>query len=143
MKLLLSAAFALVLSASAIAAPGPTIVTPGSIHWMAGTGVEKGTQVAILTGDPGKAGAYAVRIRMPDGYTFAPHWHGTTENVTVLQGTLLVGLGDKLVPADKMVALPAGSYVSVPVGLHHFARAKGVTILQLTGMGPMSDNLVK
>ncbi|GAC1463854.1 MAG: hypothetical protein PVSMB1_14100 [Gemmatimonadaceae bacterium] len=61
--------------------------------------------------------------------------------MTVLQGTLMVGLGDT-VNAAKMVALPAGSFASVPKGLHHYAMAKGVTIIQISGMGPESMTMV-
>src|SRR5262245_12013524 len=41
----------------------------------------------VLTGDPGKDGPYAVRVRLPAGYKIPPHTHPTAENVTVLSGT--------------------------------------------------------
>jgi hypothetical protein len=63
-------------------------------------------------------------------------------NILLIGGTLLVGIGDKVDPA-KMVALPAGSFVSVPAGLHHYAMAKGDTILQIHGVGPSSMTMVK
>lgn len=119
------------------AATAPTIVTPAQVNWKAGTGPYTGTEIAVISGDPMKAGDYVMRLRIPDGGKFPPHFHGDTENVTVLQGTLMVGLGDTA-DASKMTALPAGSFVSVPKGLHHYAMAKGVTILQIHGMGPES-----
>jgi len=117
------------------AGPGPTIVTPDKIHWQAGTGAMKGAQYAVLYGDPSKAGYFAVRLLMPDGLVFAPHVHAEQENVTVISGTLMVGLGDKVDKA-KMLALQAGSFVSVPPNLHHYAMSKGVTVVEITGVGP-------
>ncbi|HEY1974992.1 MAG TPA: hypothetical protein VGG89_00425 [Candidatus Baltobacteraceae bacterium] len=61
-------------------------------------------------------------------------------NILLIGGTPLVGIGDQVDPA-KMVALPAGSFVSVPAGLHHYARAN--TILQIHGVGPSSMPMVK
>lgn len=124
------------------AAQAPTIVMPSAVHWQAGYGPVKGAQVAVLWGNPAKAGEYALRIKMPNGLVFAPHFHSESENVTVLQGTLMVGLGDKVVKS-KMVALPTGSFVSVPPGVHHYAMARGVTILQINSIGPRTMMLVK
>lgn len=113
----------------------PTIVTPAQLHWTPGTGPMAGAEVAVLSGDPSKPGDYVMRLRLPDGAKFTPHFHGDTENVTVLEGTLMVGVGDTMDPS-KMTALPAGSFVSVPKGLHHYAMAKGTTIIQIHGVGP-------
>jgi shikimate kinase len=64
------------------------------------------------------------------------------ENVTVMQGSFLVGLGSTF-DASKMNALRVGSYVSVPPGLPHYAMAKGVTVVDVSGVGPESTNAVK
>jgi len=123
------------------AAPSPSIVTPDKMHWQAGTGPMKGAQTLVLYGDPSKAGFYAMRLRVPDGLVFAPHMHGDRENVTVVSGTLMVGLGD-MVDKTKMLALPAGSFVSVPAGVHHYAMAKGTTVLEIVGIGPSTMTAV-
>lgn len=135
------AVFAGLLAAPAFAASTPTIVTPTQVQWTAGTGPLAGVQVAMLSGDPSKPGPYTMRLHLADGAKFGPHFHGDVENVTVIQGTLLVGLGDTMDPA-KMIALPAGSFVSVPIGLHHYAMAKGDTIIQIHGMGPQSMTML-
>jgi len=46
-----------------------------------------------------------------------------------------VGLGDTP-NASKMTELPAGSFAAMPKGVHHYVTAKGVTVLQIHGMGP-------
>src|SRR4051794_25534476 len=54
-----------------------------------------GAQLAVLHGDPGKAGPYAMRLKMPDGYKIAPHWHSKDEELTVIAGTFQLAMGDK------------------------------------------------
>jgi quercetin dioxygenase-like cupin family protein len=137
-SLLLLVGLPLAVSAS----PGPTLVLPDQVQWTAGTGPMAGVEVATLVGDPAKAGPFTIRIRIPDGGKFGPHYHGDTERVTVLSGTLMVGVGDKM-DESAMKALPAGSFASIPGGLHHFAMAKGQTVIQLGGMGPFSMTAVE
>ncbi len=118
------------------AASGPTIVTATTAKWHPGTGAFKGTQMATIVGDPSKPGAYySYLIKMPDGTRVPPHFHGMTENVNVISGTLLVGIGDTM-DVSKMTPLAAGAIVSVPAGLHHYAMSKGVTIIEVSGIGP-------
>lgn len=125
----------------ASAAMSPTIITPSQVHWAPAPGMGTGVEMATLFGNPAKQGPYVFRLRIPSGVTFAPHFHNDTERVTVLSGTLLVGLGDKIDKAH-MLALPAGSIVSIPAGVHHYAIARGTTILQLDGSGPFAMTAV-
>lgn len=120
----------------------PSVFTPADVKWTPGTGPLAGAQVAVVYGDPSKPGLYVIRLKMPDGTKFGPHFHGGVENVTVIEGTLLVGVGDVADPS-KMTALPTGSFVSIPKGLHHFAMAKGDTIVEIATMGPRSMTAVK
>jgi len=120
----------------------PVMITPSQLQWVSNPMLPAGTTMAIIDGDPTKAGWYTIRLHLPNGASFPPHFHSDTEYVTVLQGTLMVGIGDT-VDASKMTALPAGSAVTVPAGVHHYAAANGDTILQLTGQGPMTMTAVK
>jgi hypothetical protein len=47
----------------------------------------------------------------------------------------MVGMGDK-VDAPKMMTLPAGGFITAPANAHHYALAKGHTVVQVHGMGP-------
>lgn len=123
------------------AAAGPTIVTMDTTKWTTGTGMLKGTDVAVLYGDPTKPGPYGIRLKIPANTTFAPHYHGDTENVTVISGTLYVGVGDKVNPSS-LKALGPGSFVSVPANLHHYALTKDAAVIQIEGIGPSSMNAV-
>ena len=93
-------------------------------------------QCAILAGDPTKPGSnYIMRIKMSDCARVAPHWHPGDENITVLQGTLLLGVGQKFDKA-ALHELPAGSYALMPKRTAHFGSGKGETIVQVNGVGP-------
>jgi quercetin dioxygenase-like cupin family protein len=94
-----------------------------------------GAQVAILDGDPMKPGPFVVRAKFPDGYTVPPHWHPTTENIVVLSGTLMVGMGEKL-DKGSMQTLTAGGYSKMPARMNHYVIAKGETTIQIHGTGP-------
>ncbi|MBV8222035.1 MAG: cupin domain-containing protein [Candidatus Eremiobacteraeota bacterium] len=138
-----SATGATIASAASAAAPGaPTIVRAGSVAWQPVKGFS-GVQMAVLWGDPTKSGQeYAVRYKFADGVKFPPHWHPKNEQVTVLSGVFIVGVG-KTVDLSKTVALPAGSYVAIPATLPHYAMAKGETIVEVHGIGPDTINLIK
>lgn len=115
----------------------PTIVMGDQLKWTPGTGMMKGTDVAVLMGDPSKPGPYIMRMRLPANTTFSPHYHGDTENVTVISGALLVGLGDK-VDASAVKTLGPGDFASIPPNVHHYALTKVATVIQIEGIGPAS-----
>ncbi len=94
-----------------------------------------GAQMAVLAGDPSSSGEYTLRLKMPNGYRIAPHTHPTDENVTVIEGTFLVGLGTTFQTAG-MLRLPEGGFITAPAQHAHYAEARGATIVQVNGMGP-------
>ena len=126
------------------AAPAPThvMVTADELKWgPAPPGLPPGAQAAILYGDPGKAGPFVVRAKFPDGYRVPPHWHPTDENVSVLSGTLAMGMGDKVDEAS-MKALGAHGFAHTTKLTHHYVIAKGATEIQIHGTGPFAITYV-
>lgn len=118
------------------------IISPADIKWGPGPpSLPAGAQVAVLQGDPTKAGAFTVRLKFPDGFKVPPHWHPSDENVTVLQGSLLISVGDKFDDAAAR-ELPAGSFALMPKGVRHSALAKGETIINIHSMGPFEVSYV-
>jgi len=117
--------------------------SPKDIKWGAAPPVvPKGAQAAVLDGDPFKDGSsYTLRLKMPDGYKIPPHWHPTDENVTVLSGTLGASMGDTFDTAKGQLMKPGG-FVTMPHGMHHYAWAKGSTVVQVHGIGPFAFTYV-
>ena len=80
---------------------------PDDIKWVDGpASLPPGAKMAILEGDPTKEGPFVLRVKMPDGFKIMPHTHPKNERVTVLSGTLCMGMGEKY---DEKVsqAMPA------------------------------------
>jgi quercetin dioxygenase-like cupin family protein len=105
--------------------------------------IPKGAQVAVLEGDPGAAsGDFTVRVKMPAGYRFPPHWHPHRENVTVLSGTFKVGMGDTF-DESKMASFPAGSFAYLDPDMHHYAMASGgEVVVEVHGQSPFQFNYI-
>jgi len=120
------------------AAPAHIVVTAAELKWGEPPPVfEKGASFTVVSGDPGKTGLFVVRLRMPAGYKIAPHTHPTDEHVTVLSGTLALGMGDKFDRA-AMKALPAGGYALLPADMSHFVMARTAVTVQVEGAGPFA-----
>jgi len=70
-----------------------SIHRPEAIVWQdAPASLPPGAKVAVLEGDPAKAGPFVMRMKFPDGYRVAPHTHPRPERVTVLKGALNIGI---------------------------------------------------
>ena len=101
-----------------------------------------GAQVAVVEGDPMAAsGDFTIRLKVPDGYKIAPHWHPKRENVTVISGNFKVGMGDKF-DESKMMTFPAGSFAYLDPDMHHYAMASGAAVVQVHGGSPLQFNYV-
>src|SRR4030095_153635 len=112
------------------------LVTPTDLKWGLPPPVfEQNASFTVVSGDPGKAGIFVVRLKMPAGYKIAPHWHPTDEHVTILSGTFALGMGDKFDKAT-MKDLPAGGYALLPAEMRHFAMATTAATVQVEGAGP-------
>ena len=139
----LAASFALGQEMTQPAADGkPGIYSPTEIKWIAGPGfLPAGARFAVLEGDPTKEGPFVMRIWFPDGFRIQPHWHPKIERVTVISGTLNLGMGEKF-DLSATRKMPAGTYGFWPAGMRHFAWVTGKTIVQLHGTGPWSFTYV-
>ena len=100
-----------------------------------------GAQFALVSGDPGKTGAFEIQLSMPNGYTIPPHWHPTDEHVTVKSGHFRYGMGDKI-DAKAMKSLKPGDSGTLPANMRHYARAQGRTVVSVSGNGPFAITYV-
>ncbi|TMH16618.1 MAG: cupin domain-containing protein [Betaproteobacteria bacterium] len=76
-----------------------------------------------------------MRLKTPAGYKVAPHWHSQDENVTVISGTLYLGMGDNLDTKSEH-ALSAGGFHFLPGKVHHYAFTKVPTVIPVNTKGP-------
>lgn len=121
---------------AALLCASPIRFAPNELQWKPGAAtMPKGTQVAVLEGNPKEAGLFTMRVKLPAGFQLPPHSHPQDERVTVLSGTVHVGYAEAFDKA-KSVALPAGSFYVTPAGQAHFLWSDEEVVLQLNNQGP-------
>src|SRR4051794_5541883 len=110
-------------------------VYPDQLKWMGGPpAFPKGAQIAGLSGDPSREGLYVIRLKAPAGYKVPPHSHPFDEHVTVLSGSLILEMGEKI--DEKKAGLKPGGFGKMPKGMVHYAVFPEETVIQVHGQGP-------
>lgn len=98
-------------------------------------GFDEGMELSVVQGDPSAAEPYVVRLRFPDGYRFPPHFHPNAENLTVLEGSFQLAMGETADDAQLKTYAP-GDFLYIEGKHPHFGGATGTTVVQLHGSGP-------
>jgi quercetin dioxygenase-like cupin family protein len=131
------------VSGIAIAAdmPGPTGALKATVWGPAPPVLPAGAQLAVMAGDPSKTGFVSLRLKLPAHYVIPPHTHPTDEHVTVLSGTMALGMGDKVDP-KATIKLMRGGYAVAVAGMHHYAMTLSPTIVQVDMEGPFQITYV-
>lgn len=138
--------FIVAVAATAMAATGAMAEEAGhmmmlpsgtAVQWQPGPpSLPRGSEIAVLAGDPGKPGPFVLRVRIPANTLIAPHRHATAENLTVLSGDFYHGMGEKVDKASGERMEPGG-FVYLPGGMPHYVWTAGaVSVVQVTGTGP-------
>ena len=127
----------LLTNGGAMAADQHVMVQPDNLKWTDAPPVlPKGAQIEALYGDPDKAEPFVFRLRFPAGYKVAAHIHPNDYDLTVLSGTIHMGMGDKF-DAARGDGLKAGGYLHLPKNTHHYEWSTEDTVIQLSGVGPV------
>src|SRR3954470_3756663 len=130
-KLLLVTALAVLA-----AAPAQSKTSPANLKWMDGpAGLPSGSQIAVVSGDPGKKGDFTVHLKFPADYVVPAHHHPTDEHITVLSGKLKFGMGGH---ADKAKAkwMAKGAKGTAKAGMNHYVFTDAPAEIELRAMGP-------
>lgn len=128
-----------------LSTPAMTEVTAAELAWsdIEVSGFLPGLKISPIYGDPSVADKpYTLRLLFPDGYRFPPHWHPRAENVTVLEGTFRLAMGEEFDDGALKTYRP-GDYLFIAAENAHFGAVKGRTILQLHGTGPFEIHVVE
>jgi quercetin dioxygenase-like cupin family protein len=120
--------------------PGESVfraILPEDIEWKPFPAFPPSARLAVLVGEPTKAGPYVVRVRLPHGEKLMPHRHPEDRVYTVISGVFHIGLGEQF-DAEKLQAFPPGSVIVLPGDTWHFHWAKtSEYITQVTAVGPL------
>jgi hypothetical protein len=134
-----------VAAAAAMLVAGPAVQAKPSqadLKWGdAPPALPSGAQMAVVSGNPGKAEMFKIDLKMPAGYAVPAHWHPTDENVSVLSGKIGYGMSNKL---DKAKAkwLTPGHQVAMKAKMNHWVFANTPAEIQVSGMGPFQITYV-
>jgi quercetin dioxygenase-like cupin family protein len=106
------------------------------LKWMDGPpSLPSGVKMAVVSGDPGKKGMFAIQLKMPADYAVPPHSHPTNEIVKVVSGKLHYGMSDKLDMATAKT-LTVGHTATMKAKMNHWVHAPAPATVQVSGMGP-------
>jgi quercetin dioxygenase-like cupin family protein len=141
--------FSLVVASFANTAPTDESI-PGFVHLQAvdvpyeANPDIPGLRYAVLSGNPGEAGIYVLRLKIPPGLTFPPHHHDQDRYVTVISGVWAFGTGYSG-KCEDTIPLTAGAYVMHPKGAVHFDGACGEESVevQIIGRGPVKTTWIE
>jgi quercetin dioxygenase-like cupin family protein len=135
--LFITAGLALVAASAASAQ-----VNTSDLKWgPAPAAFPKGAEMAVLHGDPTKAGPFVIRLKMPAKYMIPAHHHPTDEVVTIISGDMSLGMGDKLDMA-KSATLRAGGFAVAPANMNHYAWSSAGGVVQVSADGPFAMTYV-
>jgi len=105
--------------------------SPASIVW---TEVWPGVMTSVLAGTPEEAGSpFVVLYRTSAPVLMTAHSHPGEERVTVLHGSVELGLGET---EGDVQELGPGSYAVIPGGVRHSVRYREGSLVQVHGVGP-------
>ncbi|MGQ0704451.1 MAG: cupin domain-containing protein [Gemmatimonadales bacterium] len=127
----------LTVSLEAQQAPsGLVVVRPAEIVWQPVPPVlPPGAEFALLVGNPGEPGPFAMRVRVPANYRVGPHRHPVAEYVTILSGTLCIATGERT-DYRQGTCLGAGAFFMTPANLAHALWTEGPAEYELHATGP-------
>ena len=82
------------MSSAPMDMPDMQMLASSGLAWsdFSSPGFDPGMKLAVLHGDPGKKGDYTLRLLFPAGYKFPVHWHPGPEHLTVVSGTVMLGM---------------------------------------------------
>ena len=78
--------------------------TPDTLPWQDEPILPKGAKSALILGDPSKPGVFIAYLKFPPNYQIPAHTHPFAEVITVLNGKLGNGMGEKF-DKEKLVFL--------------------------------------
>jgi quercetin dioxygenase-like cupin family protein len=94
-----------------------------------------GVKIAVIEGPLNEAVPIMFRLKFPANYQVPPHRHPGIEHVTIISGTLNMGMGE-VFDRSKTRALTPGSVAIMPPGTPHFVWTSEETIGQVHSIGP-------
>ena len=116
------------------------VLTPAQLTWNDLPALP-GVKIAVIQGPLTEAVPIMFRLKFPANYKVPTHKHPGIEHITIISGTLNIGMGDTF-DTSKTHALTPGSVAIMPPGTSHFVWTSEETIGQVHSIGPWSVTYV-
>lgn len=130
----------ILLTATAILVTSPAQAK--GLKWADAPGaLPKGAEMAVVSGDPGKAGPFTIQLRMPARYVIRPHWHPTDEKVTLLSGKLVYDMA-RTIDRSKAKSMTVGKTVVMKAKTNHWVFTGDGATVRVSAMGPFKITYV-
>jgi quercetin dioxygenase-like cupin family protein len=113
---------------------GHVILHPSDLTW-GDVPTLPGVKIAVLEGPLNEAVPIMFRLKFPANYQVPPHRHPAIEHITIISGTLNIGMGE-VFDRSKTHALKPGSVAIMPPDTPHFVWTSEETIGQVHSIGP-------
>jgi|GEM_PF-5518868 len=97
-------------------------------------------EMAVLSGDPSKPGAFTLRLRLKSGYMAKTHSHSTAEPCCPARGRMSFGNVPDEANAETFAA---GSFLYLPAGQTHTLWIDEDTTADLYSTGPFDEKYVQ
>ena len=132
------------LTLSTVLAAAATGAGAKPLKWMdaAGAGLPAGAKMAVVKGDPGKAGDFTVQIKMPAKYTVPPHQHPADETVRVLGAGKLATAWATRSTRRTRGRSTKGYHVTMMANMNHWVSTTDPVDVQVSGTGPFTITYV-
>lgn len=133
----------LLIPLSAFLAASPAQLLAKDLKWMDGpASLPKGVQMAVVSGDPGKAGKFTIQLKMPADYAVPPHSHPTDEVVKVVSGEVHYAMSDKMDMAAAKTLKAGDASIDMKAKMNHWVHAAAPATVQVSAMGPFEITYV-
>lgn len=128
----------LLMAIMLIGVPSQAQVKSGGLEWANDPpALEKGAKLAMLSGDPRQKGVFTFRLWLPPNYAIAPHRHPSDEHITVIDGSIALGMGT-IVDRSGAAVLERSDYAVAGANMNHYLFTDQGAIIQITAEGPFN-----
>jgi hypothetical protein len=104
---------------------------PSDTKWQPAPPVfPKGAEFVLLSGSMEK-GPWVIRLKWPAGYVLPAHVHKNIENVTVIDGDINIGMGNKTRDKTHSTTLVTGGYLMMPPDIPHSGWTDNGVVIQV------------
>lgn len=125
------------VAAGSLAQEQHRMIQASDLKWVDFPALPRGAQVAVIEGPPNQEVPVTVRVRFPANYRLPAHTHPVVERMTVLSGTVYMGMGTKLDEQASQV-LGTGGVMILPAWHPHYVWTREPAEVQIHGTGPFA-----